>query len=338
MLGMVMNTHGPRPFAALLLVAGGMLLLPASARAGYVFQNVINTGDVNFNQELAINNSGVIAGYFGDGTVVFNNGYTVVPPYGTSNFTAENFPSSMEVQTQVTGINNLGNTVGFWIDTSGANHGFTDFGGAFTSVDDPSSTASPIFTQFLGVNDSDEVAGFYVDAAGNSHAFTYSGTTFTPIMPSDATMATATDLNNSGEVSGFFTSSLNGDTYGFLDSGGVISDFLYPGSTFTQFLGLNNNGLVVGVYMDSAGNNNGFVYNTVTNTWQTVDDPFAATGAGNGTTINGLNDNGQLVGFYVNAAGQTVGLLANPTPEPASLALVGLGALVVVWRRRATRA
>lgn len=310
------------------LVAGGALLFPAGARASFVFQDIINNGDPAFNQELAINNSGKIAGYFGDSVIIPNNGYTVVAPFGQANFTAENFPSMFETQTQVTGINNTGDTVGFWVDTTGANHGFTDFGGVFMSVDAPASNpAVPSFTQFLGVNNAREVAGFFNDAAGNSNAFTYLGGMFTPVIPPNSTSATATDVNNAGEVSGFEVSSINGDTYGFLDNGGMFQELLYPGSTFTQFLGLNNQGYVVGVYQDAMGNNHGLLYNATTNTWQTVDDPNAVPGAGNGTTINGLNDTGNLVGFYVNASGATIGLLV--TPEPVPYLMIGCGALLI---------
>jgi MYXO-CTERM domain-containing protein len=323
--------------SATLAIVGSALLFPVGARASYVFQNVINTGDVNFNQELAINSSGEIAGYFGDGTILPNKGYTVVPPYGSANFTNENFPGS--VQTQVTGINNAGDTVGFWIDGAGANHGFTDFGGTFTSHDSPDTTAVPPFTQFLGVNNSREVAGFDNLANGDSQAFTFLGGTFTFLTVPNSTSAAATSVNNSGEVSGFETSSINGDTYGFLDMSGTFQELLFPGSTFTQFLGLTNNGLVVGVYQDAAGNNHGLVYNSNLMTWQTVDDPSAVTGMGNGTTINGINDAGQLVGFYVNAGGQTIGLVANSTPEPASYAFgAGALALIAFGRRRRTAA
>jgi hypothetical protein len=111
-------------------------IAPAQVRAHdylknfYTFHDIINTNDVTFNQELGINNAGVIAGYFGSGAQGHpNKGYTVVPrgagqPVVQSDFVNENFPRS--VQTQVTGLNNLGNylingvpaflgtTVGFW--------------------------------------------------------------------------------------------------------------------------------------------------------------------------------------------------------------------------------
>jgi hypothetical protein len=44
----------------LFLVLGGLLLAPADAFAGFIFENIVNPGDPNFNQELAINNSGTI--------------------------------------------------------------------------------------------------------------------------------------------------------------------------------------------------------------------------------------------------------------------------------------
>ena len=78
----------------------------------FKFRNITNENDPTFNQELGINNHGVIAGYFGSGAAGHpDKGYTVVRPYKHPfNFTNENFPGS--VQTQVTGLNNSG-TSGF---------------------------------------------------------------------------------------------------------------------------------------------------------------------------------------------------------------------------------
>lgn len=187
---------------AIVLTLGGLMCIPAAALAStYSFQTITDAGDPAFTQTLGINNAGTVAGYFGDGTVVPNNGFTVTPPYGGASFIPENFPGS--VQTQVIGINNNGETVGFYIDTLGNTHGFTDVGGTFSTVDDPSGSGSPLVTQLLGVNDSGTAAGYYTDAGGNSHPFTYASGTFTGISFSGEVSAQATDVNNAGDVTGF---------------------------------------------------------------------------------------------------------------------------------------
>ncbi len=110
-----------RTHKASLAAGAAILLLPAlSQAAAYNFQTVNNNTDPNFNQLLGINNSETIAGYYGDATVVPNNGYTVVPPYGQSNFTIENVPGA--TQTQVTGLNNGGVTGGIFGGCGGQQH------------------------------------------------------------------------------------------------------------------------------------------------------------------------------------------------------------------------
>jgi hypothetical protein len=83
-----------------------LVLFTPGLRAGtYSFQTLNNNGDPAFNQLLGINNSGTIAGYFGDGSSNQpNKGYTFAPPYTQSSYTNENYPKS--TQTQVIGINN----------------------------------------------------------------------------------------------------------------------------------------------------------------------------------------------------------------------------------------
>lgn len=307
----------------------------------YSFQMINNPGDPNFNQLLGVNNEGTIAGYFGDSVAVPNNGYTWSKATG---FVAENFPKA--VQTQVTAINNVGvsppvgpamyNTAGFYVDTAGANHGFTNTLGTFATVDNSATTSTPPFNQLLGLNDHNVAVGFYQDSAGNFHGYevNLTSTTFTAItLPSsfNAVSVTAAGINNGGWITGFYTDTAN-VTHGFLDEGGTFKSLDDPNGngTNTSFFGLNNNGLVVGSFVNASGTN-GLVYNLVTNTWTTVNDPNASFTAAfnvNGTTINGINDAGDLVGFYSDGT-HVNGMLATPTPEPASLGFMLFGALLV---------
>ncbi|HTA47604.1 MAG TPA: hypothetical protein VK789_34425 [Bryobacteraceae bacterium] len=324
--------------AALAITAG---VRPAIADLS--FQNIVNPGDPTFNQELGINNAGLITGYFGSGTAGHpNQGYTTVPPY--NGFTNENFPGS--VQTQVTGLNNVGTTVGFWSDTNlgiglDSNFGFVDLGGTFTSVNDPgTATTPPVFNQLLGVNDGNIAVGFYTDAAGNTHGYTYNIAANTFSANIDDPLAngstTAAAINNAGEIAGFYTNA-SGATVGFLDNGGSFEPVTAPGAVDTSLLGLNNKGEAVGFDIDGAGNMHGIICNTATLACVQADDP---NGIGT-TTFNGVNDNGQIVGFYVNGDGNTIGVAANPTPEPGYfLVLFGAltGLVIIRFRRRASAA
>ena len=152
--------------------------LSASNATSYRFATHDNTRDLTFNQLLGINDEGVIAGYFGSGAQGHpNKGYLLLPPYGQGSYVNENFPGS--VQTQVTGLNNRGVTVGFWSSMNTAsmsnnNFGFVDVDGHFRNADFPTgSPASPPVDQLLGVNDSDVAVGFYTDANGTNHGYEY---------------------------------------------------------------------------------------------------------------------------------------------------------------------
>jgi hypothetical protein len=300
----------------------------AHQRTHWTFSTLDNQNDPTFNQLLGINNRGQISGYFGSGAQGHaNKGYLLVMTHHGTRYQNENFPSGL--QTQVTGLNDVGVTVGFWSGQNTAslandNFGFYARGGHFHSVNFPTqSNANPPVNQLLGVNDSNVAVGFYTDAKGNNHGYLYSINShmYRMIKIQGATSVTATAINNDGDIAGFFT-----------DSAGVTRSFVrhwfgrrmtlaYPGATSTQAFGVNDSREVVGTYMDGSGANAksfGFTWSRFTG-FRTVSDPL---GMGT-TTINGVNDAGDIVGFYTDAAGNTHGLLrafrhhmAPPAPMP----------------------
>ena len=290
----------------------------------YRFSTLDNANDVTFNQLLGINNSGVIAGYFGSGAAGSpNKGYRLFPPYGQRNYANENFPGS--VQTQVTGLNDEGDTVGFWSSMNNANlvndnFGFYEINGhKFHSVQFPTGdNAAPPVDQLLGINDHDIAVGFYINGRGSNRGYTFNIRTkqFTRVLvPGYPTgtagpSLTASAINNHGDIAGFYTDA-NGNTDAFLDyKHGQFLTLDVPGASATQAFGVNDHDEVVGAYTDGTGSSatmHGFTW-TPGGGFVSVDEP-----QGQGTTtINGVNDAGDLVGFYVDAVANTDGFTAIP--------------------------
>jgi len=328
--------------AATGVIAGGCLALAGVAGAvtggpgsvntasdhhfGYRFTTLNNNADPTFNQLLGINDNGTIAGYFGSGAAGHpNQGYLL----REGGYVSENYPGS--VQTQVTGLNNSGITVGFFSDQNNANQVNDNFGffardGRFTRVNFPTaSNATPPVNQLLGVNDRGIAVGFYTDAQGVNHGYTYNIRTgeFDAVQAPGGGGLTAAAISDSGQIAGFYATA-SGATDGFVTSGGHFTDLAFPGASQTMALGVNDAGEVVGTYTAGTGNSaetHGFTW-TFRGGFVTVDDP---NGVG-ATTVNGVNDHGDLVGFYTDSAGNTDGFLAVPgvlpdaAPTPASSA------------------
>jgi len=291
--------------------------VPARFRLSWRFSTLDNHNDPTFNQLLGINDQDQIAGYFGSGAQGHpNQGYLLLLSRGSrgpSQYVNENFPGA--VQTQVTGLNNRGVTVGFWSGQNtasqmNANLGFYTWEGRSYSVAFPArDNSSPPVNQLLGVNDAAMAVGFWTDAKGTAHGYTYSiasGQFHSVIVPGSLS-DTATGINDRGAISGFYTGPA-GVTRAFMEGpGGRITRLTFPGATATQAFGINNRGEVVGTYMTGSGNSAksfGFTWTRQAG-FRSISAPL---GRGR-TTINGVNDAGDLVGFYTGPAGRTHGLL-----------------------------
>jgi hypothetical protein len=239
-----------------LLMAAAVVALPGVANADFFVLD--NPGDANFNQLLGIAGR-IIVGYFGDGSVVPNNGYVLVPQ---NHYSVENFtnlpPGDFASQTQAIGINNrkIPEIVGFYTDNAtGFTHGFLDVKGVQLSVDDPKGLPPNVTTpsqNLLGINNNDKAAGFWTDNDGNFHGFvvdinpiahTFKFVEVGPKTFPGAVSSQVTGINNNNEICGFWTDA-NGNTKSFFGPlGGTLTSFSVTTSKpvkVTQALGCND--------------------------------------------------------------------------------------------------
>ena len=120
----------------------------------------------------------------------------------------------------------------------------------------------------------------------------------------------AFDINNSGEVVGFFYGAGN-VTYGFIEDAGVYTTLSDPSAGTgsgqgTHAVAINNAGEVLGYYYDASDSYHAFVYN---------DGVYITL---NGVaTVHGFNDAGEIVGQYSSSSGD--GFVA-AVPELVSVA------------------
>jgi hypothetical protein len=324
------------------LLTSVWLACGSSARS-YDFQTLNNPGDPNFNALLSINDLGVIAGVYGDGKIVPGHGYTLVPP---SAYTAEDFPRA--TNTNVAGINNIGTTTGFAKNpATGAYFGFYKQGNAYTPVMDPLTPAGG-GNKLIGVNDANVAVGFYFGAAGFPlYGYTYDigAAAFTPVvLPAsfNAAGVVPTGINNASDMTGlYFDAAFN--QFSFLEVGGKFYTISDPNGTQTSAYGLNNVGDVVGSFVDKSNETQGFVYDWLTNTWQTISDPLASANPPsccsdlNGTTVYGINDRGSLVGLYSDGVNANGFLATVPEPSTWAMMLVGFGGLAFAGYRGSRR-
>ena len=294
--------------------ARGVAARIAPASGDYTFTTIDDPADITFNQLLGVNDLGRIAGYYGSGSSAShpNKGYTISAYAGGTIWLPENYPGS--AQTQVTGLNDVGEQVGFWVNAAGDNYGFWAkrgqgaTNGRYVDVADPAAAGSTKTTQLLGINNNGVASGFYNDAKGNSHAFTYSikSASFTPVVPPGASSAMGTGINDVGDVVGTETNA-KGATVGFLEAGGSFTTISIPGAASTSALGVNDHGQVVGFYTVGKSTMHGFLWHD--GAFVTINDPHGVSS----TTINGTNSLGDIVGFYTDASGNTDGFIGAPT-------------------------
>ncbi len=302
--------------AAVLFSAGTL-----SAGTIYNFQTFNGPGGAN-SEVWGINNAGDVVGYYVGANG--NLGFEYNP--STQAYTSLAGPTGAS-DVQAFGINDNGVIVGTYRDNSNVTHGFVFANGNYQTIDGPGAQYG---TQVNGINNSGQLSLTYATSLFNSaYRWTPSGTGYTSQSLSVGADGTVSGgINNNGAVAGYYQSPNYG---GFVwNSDGTFSTFLNPNdlSGTTQGLDVNDNGVVVGSFFSSMGES-GYVDQGGVFTQINVPGSIY-------TYTTGVNDSGEITGWYLDSRDQMHSYIATAAPEPASFALLALGAAgMVAWVRRA---
>ena len=204
-------------------------------------------------------------------------------------------------------INERGDIVGEFIDSSGVVRGFVRFSdGSFSApIVDPNDNVG--FTEGRGINNPGTVVGDYATSDGNLHGFFLSGGTFTGFDVPGAVFTAVLAINNPGDFTGTFVDG-SGIQQAFVSVGGTLTSFSVPAAIATLAYDINDSKLlVVGYYVDGSGILHGY-YRDSDGTLHFPIDPTGSVA----TILFGDNNRNWVVGRYADASGVTHGLFFVP--------------------------
>jgi Divergent InlB B-repeat domain/FG-GAP-like repeat len=200
--------------------------------------------------------------------------------------TSFEFPGA--VSTSAFGINDAGQIVGSYVDSSGREHGFLKTGSTFTTIDYPG--ANTTTTRATGINNSGTIVGCYytfVAPGACYYGFMLSGGTFTTITSPGSFNTTPAGINDNTEIVGMRGFPVTG----FLWQGGSFSTIAYPGAASTYASGINDSAAIVGSWSSASGATQGYILE------RGAFDSLAFPAA-NSTNASAINEARQVVGNY----------------------------------------
>ena len=210
--------------------------------SGGVYTNVQAPG-ASTTYIRAINNAGVMVGYYGDSQGVGIHGFRATSP-NKNDFTEINVPSAK--YTIAFGINNAGDIVGWFADSNSSFHGFIDHNGTFTVLDDPLATKG---TRLTSINDQGQIVGSYSDDT-SSHVFLYSGGVFTTVTNINGGKDFGIgSINDRGMIAGSYSDPAG--NHGFVGVPTIQPDN-FNGDNFSDMLWRSANGALIDWTMNGA--------------------------------------------------------------------------------------
>jgi probable HAF family extracellular repeat protein len=135
-------------------------------------------------------------------------------------YTSFDYPGASS--TNPGGMNNSGQIVGYYLDSSYIAHGFLKDGGTYTSFDHPG--AGSWGTIALDINDSGQIVGYYWDSSGVTHSFLKEGDKYTPIVYPAAIETCPVTIIGSGQIVGFYADA-EGNQHGFMATPNPVPTF-----------------------------------------------------------------------------------------------------------------
>lgn len=196
--------------------------------------------------------------------------------------------ADLAVNTFATGINDLGQAVGYYSYEGHYSHGFLRDASGATRIDVPGAQE----TNAWGINNLGAIVGTYSTADGANHAFLYNAGSYRTVDVPGASQTNAFGINNLGQIVGSYRASPSGPLIGFIRDGESLVTFSpEAGSAAIFAAGINDAGQVVGSY-DASGRSRGYLREGSTN------HPFSV-GSEHGSTIAyGVNASGAIAGAY----------------------------------------
>jgi uncharacterized membrane protein len=209
-------------------------------------------------------------------------------------------------------------------------HGFVAEGSVVTAIDHPDATTVPAVSGGQagsatgGINDRGEILGAYEgqDRVVRHFLRDRRGRHTQIEDPADGPDGTVSDeyvdINNRGEIVGFYNDEQGVTTTGFLrTTRGRFVDINVPGSQLSGPLKMNDRRQVVGIYVDADAEPNpdgtappgavhGFLWND--GDFDTIDVSGAVA-----TVVTGINNRGDIVGSYIDAGGAYHGFVRDRT-------------------------